>query len=362
MAAYTTIDDPSAYFKVQLYTGDGSTPSITFDDTDTDMQPDLVWIKNRDQADSHCLFDAVRGATEMLNPDTDTAEATDADTLTSFDSDGFALGADVKVNTNTEKYVSWNWKANGTGSSNTDGSINTTATSANTTSGFSISTYTGTGSAATIGHGLGSIPKMIILKSRVGTDIWAVYNIGMTSAPETDFMSMARTDATSDSDTFWNDTAPTSTVFSVGTSADINDSGDTNVAYCFAEKQGFSKFGSYVGNGDGSSDENGPFIYTGFRPAFVITKSIDSTTAWLIFDTKRLGYNPSNNRLYTQVAAAEGAAGASTDSIDFLSNGFKIKTTITSTSHANKSGDTYIYMAFAEAPFVNSNGVPCNAR
>ena len=349
MAVYTTIDDPSAYFKVQLYTGDGSTPSITFDDTDTDMQPDLVWIKNRDQADSHCLFDAVRGATEMLNPDTDTAEVTDADTLTSFDSDGFALGADVKVNTNTEKYVSWNWKANGTGSSNTDGSINTTATSANTTSGFSISTYTGTGSAATIGHGLGSIPKMIILKSRGASNIFAVYNIGMTSAPETDFMKLSRPDATSDLDIIWNDTAPTSTVFSVGTLTDVNDSGDTNVAYCFAEKQGFSKFGAYEGNGNA----DGPFVYTGFRPALVMTKSVDSTSSWHIFDNKREGYNVDNDPLVAEVNTAE----ATTDMIDLLSNGFKFRT-----SSDPNVAETYIYMAFAEAPFVNSNGVPCNAR
>ena len=349
MAAYTTINDPSAYFKVQLYTGDGSTPSITFDDTDTDMQPDLVWIKNRDATDSHCLFDAVRGATEMLNPDTDTAEVTDADTLTSFDSDGFALGADVKVNTNTEKYVSWNWKANGTGSSNTDGSINTTATSANTTSGFSISTYTGTGSAATIGHGLGSIPKMIILKSRGASNIFAVYNIGMTSAPETDFMKLSRPDATSDLDIIWNDTAPTSTVFSVGTLTDVNDSGDTNVAYCFAEKQGFSKFGAYEGNGNA----DGPFVYTGFRPALVMTKSVDSTSSWHIFDNKREGYNVDNDPLVAEVNTAE----ATTDMIDLLSNGFKFRT-----SSDPNVAETYIYMAFAEAPFVNSNGVPCNAR
>jgi hypothetical protein len=313
------------------------------------MQPDLVWIKNRDATDSHCLFDAVRGATEMLNPDTDTAEVTDADTLTSFDSDGFALGADVKVNTNTEKYVSWNWKANGTGSSNTDGSINTTATSANTTSGFSISTYTGTGSAATIGHGLGSIPKMIILKSRGASNIFAVYNIGMTSAPETDFMKLSRPDATSDLDIIWNDTAPTSTVFSVGTLTDVNDSGDTNVAYCFAEKQGFSKFGAYEGNGNA----DGPFVYTGFRPALVMTKSVDSTSSWHIFDNKREGYNVDNDPLVAEVNTAE----ATTDMIDLLSNGFKFRT-----SSDPNVAETYIYMAFAEAPFVNSNGVPCNAR
>ena len=353
MAAYTTIDDPSAYFKVQLYTGDGSTPSITFDDTDTDMQPDLVWIKNRDQSDSHCVFDAVRGATEVLHADANTAEVTDADSLTSFDSDGFALGADVKVNTNTEAYVAWCWKANGAGSSNTAGSINTTATSANTTAGFSISTYTGTGqSGATIGHGLGAVPHLIICKKRGATGNWATYHHKNTSAPATDYLWLDTTAATADDAGYWNDTDPTSVLFTVGDNSRTNGIA-TMVAYAWAGVQGFSKFGSYTGNGNA----DGPFIYTGFRPAFLIIKQSGvSGSSWHLYDNKRSPFNVVNDLLYANTIAAEG----SDYDLDFLSNGFKIVEAV-GAGH-NTDNYTYLYWAFAEAPFVNSNGVPCNAR
>ena len=334
MAAYTTIDDPSAYFKVQLYTGDGSTPSITFDDTDTDMQPDLVWIKNRDAADSHCVFDAVRGATEVIHSDATAAEVTDADTLTSFDSDGFALGADVKVNTNTEKYVSWNWKESAT-------------------SGFDIVSYTGNGTDDTdISHNLSAVPKMIIVKNRDAADSWQVYHHKNTSAPETDYLVLDTTAATVDAADRWSDEAPTSSVFTLGDGDEVNTNTENYIAYCFAEKQGFSKFGSYTGNGNA----DGPFVYTGFRPAWVMIKGISSSgDGWFIYDNKRLGYNPDNNYIYADDAAVESTA----DNIDILSNGFKV---IRYSSAFNTSGGVFTYAAFAEASFVNSNGVPCNAR
>ena len=328
--AYTAIDDPEAYFQVKTYTGDGSTPSITLDG-DTDMQPDFVWIKNRDQTDDHCIFDSVRGATKVLTPE-EGAETTDADTLTSFDSDGFALGADVKVNTNTEAYVAWCWKESAT-------------------AGFDIVTFTGDGSARTISHSLSAVPHMYHVKSREGRP-WSVYHHKNTAAPETDKLTLGDNDATADSNVYWNDTAPTSSVFSLGTTADVNDDTKVHMAYLWSEKQGFSKFGSYAGNG---STTDGPFLYTGFRAAWFMCKRTDGAGSWGIFDNKREGYNVDNDPLVANTSNAEGTS----DMIDLLSNGFKSRTT---SEANNESGETYIYMAFAEAPFVNSNGVPCNAR
>ena len=330
--AYTTIDNPELYFQVKLYTGDGSTPSITLDG-DEDMQPDVVWIKNRDATDSHCIFDAVRGATEVLHVDTSALEATDADTLTSFDSDGFALGADDKVNTNTENYVAWCWKESAT-------------------AGFDIVTATGTGSAHTIAHSLSAVPHLMISKEKSGSiNDWRMYNHKNTSAPETDSIIINETSGTEDNATHWNDTAPTSSVFTVGTGSVTNRTDSTYVYYLWTEKQGFSKFGEYTGNGNA----DGTYVHLGFRPAFLILKRTDGTQGWLMWDNKRLGYNPDNNHLQPHDNDAFGTA----DTLDLLSNGFKIRE---SGAGTNGSGNTYIYMAFAEAPFVNSNGVPCNAR
>jgi len=344
--AYTTIDDPEAHFQAVIYTGDGSADHAITLPADTDMQPDFVWIKNRDGADSHCLFDAARGATEVLHCDTTALEATDADTLDSFTSDGFQVDADVKVNTNTEKYVAWNWKANGSGSSNTDGSINTTKTSANTTSGFSINTFTGTGSAATIGHGLGVVPKMIIVKTRGQASTWSVYH---ASLGETKLLRLEGTNAVGTETGWWNDVAPTSTLFTIGG----NHYDDTQVAYCFADVQGFSKFGSYTGNGNA----DGTFVYTGFRPAYVMLKKSSGTASWRTYDNKRDTFNVMDKTLLADADAAEETG--TNKYLDFLSNGFKLRSTDADT---NASGATYIYMAFAEAPFVNSEGVPANAR
>jgi hypothetical protein len=352
--AYTTIDDPEAYFQVKLYTGDGSTPSITLDG-DTDMQPDLVWIKNRDQTDSNCLFDAVRGATKVIHADATDTETTDADTLTSFDSDGFALGADVKVNTDTEAYVAWCWKA-GTSFSNdasatSIGTVDSTG-SASATAGFSIVSFDLTGESGneTIKHGLSTAPKVVITKRRSGgAGDWTSYfgAIGNT------YLVLQRTLAGQTTTDFMNNTAPTTSVFTVGDPSWW--ATDPFIAYCFSEVQGFSKFGSYTGNGNA----DGAFIYTGFRPAYLLLKDYTSANNynWVILDNKRDPSNGIDRRLQASGNVAEYTDVSNL--CDFVSNGFKWTT---SNANWNASGTGYIYMAFAEAPFVNSNGVPCNAR
>ena len=333
------ISDPSAYFQATTYTGNGSTQSINQSGNST-FQPDFVWIKNRDATDSHVLTDAVRGATKILAADTTGVESTDTDTLTAFESDGFALGADVKVNTNTEDYIAWQWKANGSGSSNTDGSINTTSTSVYTTAGVSISTYTGTGSAATIGHGLGVAPSVVMVKKREsGTDdAWIVWHKRL-SGPNY-YLNLNDSGAETTDTNYWNNTLPTSSVFHVGASNGTNQSTKTFVAYCFAEIEGFSKFGSYVGTG--SSGNNGPFVDTGFKPKFIIIKGGQNWTMW---DTARSPYNMLNDNLWCDLNSAESTS--TSYSRDILSNGFKPRGT-----HAivNGSGTTYVYMAFAESP------------
>ena len=265
--AYTTIDDPSAHFHTHLYTGNNSNRSETNDANAGDFQPDWVWIKARSETKDHRAFDSTRGATKVIYPSLTNAEGTTATSLTSFDSDGFSLGSSDGINKNTITYVAWQWKANGgTTSSNTDGSITSTV-QANTTAGFSIVTYTGTGSAATLGHGLGSSPEVVIAKSRSQAYSWIVYHKAAASDAHTDYLGLDDADALIDFP-MWNDTAPTSTVFSVGTDVAVNNNTKNFVAYCFKEIQGYSKFGSYTGNGNA----DGAFVYTGFRPAWIMGK------------------------------------------------------------------------------------------
>ena len=350
MAVYTQIDDPSAHFKVQLWTGNATNRSITFDDTDTNMQPDLIWLKNRDGTDWHDVTDALRGVTKSIYPyETDT-EDTVADAVTAFGSDGFSIGTNNQVNKNTDKYVSFCWKANGTGSSNTAGSINTTATSANTTAGISIVTYTGDeNSSATLGHGLNSVPSMIITKGRTYASSWATYHKAITADY---WLQLCETDAKGDVNTIWNDTEPTSTLFTVGSSNQVNDAYNY-VAYCFADVQGFSKVsGKYTGNGD----SNGIFVPLSFKPAFLMTKRIDGVAGWSVKNNKTDPENPVDRALFANASDAEAT---NQYVIDFLSNGFKIRD---ASAGVNGSGNTYIFAAFAEASFVNSKGVPCNAR
>ena len=353
--AYTTIDDPSAHFKVQLYTGNATDDTaISFNDTDTTMQPDFIWIKNRSASGDHSLVDVTRGVTKYFTTSGNDEEQTYTNSVKSFDSDGFTLGTRAIANGSGNNLVAWCWKTQGgAGSSNTAGSINTTTTSVNTTSKFSISTYTGTGSAATIGHGMSSVPHWILCKERGAAGDWAMYHHKNTSAPETDVLEFNNTAATADNNGMWNDTAPTSTLITLGGSAVLNNSSDTYVCYAWSEVQGFSKFGSYTGNGNA----DGTFVYTGFRPAFIIfKKSSGSGDDWSMYDYKRTGYNSAGNEeLRPNTTAAE----QDVDRIDILSNGFKART---SSGETNESGSSYVYMAFAEAPFVNSEGVPCNAR
>ena len=347
--AYTTINKSTDYFNTKLYTGNGSAGNAQ---TGVGFQPDWVWIKTRDTSNNHTIFDAVRGVTKRLRSNQDNAENTSSG-VTSFDSDGFTVGSDSAGNTSGGTMVAWNWKAGGgQGSSNTDGTINTTYTSVNTTSGFSISKYTGTGSNATVGHGLGVVPKMIIVKCLDQTHWWFTYHV---SIGNTKHVTLNTGNAESGaSAAYWNNTTPTSSVFSIGTDTGVNQSGQDYIAYCFAEKTGFSKFGSYVGNGNA----DGSFIYTGFKPAFVMIKyaSGGGSGNWTMYDSKRLGYNVSNSYIYANESNTESSV---SHIIDLVSNGFKCRA---NSSDTNTNGGTMIYMAFAEAPLVGSNDIPANAR
>ena len=351
--AYITFQ-PNDYFNTKLHTGNGAEQAIT----GVGFQPDFTWIKKRNGTAVHYLFDAVRGATYFLNSDQNYANQDNAQSLKSFDSDGFTLGTMAGANNNSDTFVSWNWRAGaGQGSSNTDGTINTTYTSVNTTSGFSICQWEGTGANATIGHGLGAVPKMYIVKNIDASNDWNVYHHRMGN---THRLFLNTTAAKEDNASAWNDTSPTSSVFSIGTNTNVNQSGSTMIAYVFAEKQGFSKFGQY----DGDGNTWGPFIYTGFKPAFVLWKRTDSANGWIIMDNKRptvnsvsIDLNPVKYLLEAQSNAAE--ATASSYEVDYLSNGFKIKNT---NNVFNNSSGTYVYMAFAAAPLVGTNNVPCTAR
>jgi len=340
--AYTTINKPTDYFNTKLWTGNGGTQSIT----GVGFQPDLVWSKGRTLGGyNHYLIDSVRGSTKPIHSNLTDAEYTDANSISSFNSDGYTFGTSNGFNNGSNTYVGWNWKANGAGSANTDGSISSTV-SANTTSGFSIVSYTGTGANATVGHGLGSAPTMIIVKNINSTNDW---NIGH-SAIGWDKRLFFNTNAES-SGASWNSTAPTSSVFSIGTAGATNTSSNTHVAYCFAEKTGYSKFGSYTGNGNA----DGTFVYTGFKPAWIMYKDISGTSDWYIMDTKRRTFNVTDVRLEANNSDAE-VTGAG-DKIDILSNGFKFRH---SSGSFNISGNSYIYMSFAEEPLVGDN--PCTAR
>ena len=331
----TASSQANDYMNIALYTGTGSSQSIT----GLGFQPDWTWIKGRSGATDHGLYDAVRGVQKQLESNTTPAETTETTGLTAFGSDGFTVGALAQLNTSSATYVAWNWKANGAGSSNTQGSITSTV-SANTTAGFSIVTYTGTGANATVGHGLGVAPSIYIVKRRNNDDAWFVYSNQLAA---TQYLRLNSTNAAATFN-FWQDTAPTSSVFYISTDVSVNASSDTYVAYCFAQVAGYSAFGSYTGNG--SSD--GTFVFTGFRPRYLLIKRTDTTGDWNIIDTSRSTYNQTNNVLWANLADAD-AAGQGTD---ILSNGFKLRSTGLVT---NASGGTYIYAAFAENPFKYAN-------
>ena len=361
--AYTTINDPSAHFHTLLYTGDGNSGrALTNSANAGDLQPDWVWIKKRSggSARSHNLYDSTRGGTKLLHSNSDQAESTQNAGLTAFGTNGFTLGSDDGVNgSGAGTYVAWQWKANGgTRSTFTESGSNPAGgRQVNTTAGFSIIDYTGTGGAGTIAHGLGAIPKFWVIKNRSGSGwSWYVYHGANTSAPETDNLYLNNTDATLDDNTRWNDTAPTSTNITLGTNGGVNQDGETLICYAWAEIQGYSKFGGYTGNGNA----DGPFIYTGFKPAWIMIKRTDAAKNWYIADSKRSPSNVNKAHLVANSNAAEDTSGDGTDSyFDILSNGFKLRQDF---SHLNADGGTFVYIAFAEHPFVSSEGVPCTAR
>ena len=342
--AYSSIVKPSDYFNTKLYTGNSSTNNIT----GVGFQPDWVWMKNRGALDSHYLYDAVRGVTKNIYSNLTSAEGTASNGLTAFGTDGFTLGNEGDINGNGNNYVSWNWKANGAGSSNTDGSITSTV-SVNTTAGFSIVKYAGSNSNVTVGHGLGVAPKMILIKNLSSATSWTVYHESVGNDKRLVLNTEGAQEGTNQ---FSFGTSPTSSVFALGGGyGDVCTSGADYIAYCFAEKQGFSKFNSYSGAGS-----NLPFIYTGFKPAFVMIKRSDVSDNWNIFDNKRNEFNLTDKRLYPNSNSAE--LTASSVSLDLLSNGFKLRGT---DSQINNSSGTYIYMCFGQS-IVGSNNIPATAR
>ena len=329
--AYTTIDDPSAYFQTALYTGDGNAQTIT-NDGNSDLQPDWVWISMRSHADNRVLFDSVRGVTKRLVSNLNSLEVTVSDMVTAFNSDGFSVGTNTNVTGDGKTFVGWQWKKTAD-------------------AGFDIVTATGTGSAKTIAHSLSAVPHIIISKEKTGSvNDWTIYHHKNTAAPETDSLILNETNATADQNTHWNDTAPTSSVFTVGSGSVTNRNNSTYVYYLFSEKQGFSKFGSYTGN----ANADGTFVYTGFKPAWVMVKKSSGANNWVIQDTKRNPRNMMTEFLMANVTDAEGTG----LNFDFLSNGFKLR----SNSGGTNSAATYVYLAFAGEPLVTSEGVPATAR
>ena len=346
--AYATFNKPSLHFNTKTFTGNGSAASVT----GVGFQPDMVWIKHQTDISDHVLADVVRGTTKYIRPNSTDAETTNAQSITSFDTDGFTHGTlgDIASSGNV---CSWNWKAaNAQGSSNTDGSINTTYTSVNTAAGFSISTYTGNGSnGATVGHGLGAIPDTVWIKRLSNADGMIVYHSAYGNNAS---VKMDR-DGTSEGN-FWNSTTPTSSVVTITNSTECNSNGQTYVMYAFAPKKGYSRFGKYVGNGNA----DGNFIYTGFKPAFIMVKNITSTAIWMLYDNKRdTDGNPNRKALMPSETNAEDV---NAEQLDFLSNGFKTRAVGVK---LNDNAQTFLYWAFAAEPLVanvGANGLPATAQ
>jgi hypothetical protein len=337
--AYTTIDNPELYFQAVTYTGNSSDGNAITLDGDENLSPNLIWIATRNNTMSKRVYDSVRGVNAALLSDTDVAEDQYAayGQFESFDSDGFTLGVGTNSdgtqghgsNTTGHTYVAWCWNESAT-------------------AGFDIVSYTGSGSNRTVSHGLGSAIKFLWVKNR--DDGGENHTIWHQDIANTHALFLNHTSISESYTTRWNSTTPTSSVFTVGTSNGVNGNTKDYIAYCFAEKQGFSKFGKYEGN----NDADGPFVYTGFKPAFVLLKDIDATNNWGILDNKRASFNEISAMMNPNVDGTEGA----NNEVDFLSNGFKLR----SADGNSNAAETYVYAAFAEQPFVNSNGVPCNAR
>jgi hypothetical protein len=361
--AYTTIDKSSDYFDTKLHTGTGGSKTLAYD-----FEVDFYWTKMRNDAYPHNLFDSSRGNNALLRASQNNTEVSAANTVSFGNASGITLGSDGSsygVNQanndsgSSATFVGFAWKANGgTTSSNSSGSITSTV-QASTTAGFSIVTYTGNGSqGATIGHGLGVVPNVVLVKGRSIGDSWTMLHTGIASDFQTDMIKLDENGAAQDNSVFWNDTAPTSSVFTVdgaGGETKVNANGYTYVTYCFANIQGYSKFGSYTGNGN----VDGPFVYLGFKPAWLLIKETGNTNEWRLFDNKRSPINQVSIHFESDTNLAETDGGTSYNGYDFLSNGFKVRT---SNAGNNRDGGTYIYMAFAEHPFVSSKGVPTTAR
>tara|TARA_B100000575_G_C23131844_1_gene656676 strand:+ start:2069 stop:3160 length:1092 start_codon:yes stop_codon:yes gene_type:complete len=361
--AYTTINDPSKHFQITTHTGNGASTQAITNGGNSDMQPDLIWTKQRTDAVGHNWTDSTRGASKALFSEGDDAEDTGGN-INSFDSDGFTTTDANRTNQNTKEYISWQWKANGGSRTtfNESGSNPGGGYQANTTAGFSIVDYTGTGSNGTVSHGLGKIPGWMVIKARTeptggthfGSDQgnWVVYHHDIATDPATDALFLNLNSDRVDSAGAFNDTDPTTSVFTIGNNVDVNEDADTYIAYVWNEVQGFSKFGQYIGNGNA----NGPFVYTGFTPAFLMIKRL-ATDDFFIVDNVRDPVNPRGIKfLYANQNAAEVT---SDKDLDIYSNGFKCRAV---TGFHNDPGNTYIYMAFAKHPFVTSTGVPCPAH
>jgi hypothetical protein len=345
-SSYASIPDGSQQFQIKLWNGTGSSGGSNQTITGYNFEPQFAWIKNRSDAEHHALFDQIRGATKVLYSSLSAAEASQANGLVNFTSDGFQLGIDGKVNALNKAHVGWAWNSATSTSSNSDGSI-TSSVRANSSAGFSIVSYTGDGAAsATIGHGLNAVPEMIMLKNRDDSDEGVVYHVGTdTTSPENYFLRLFSTSngnaARNDGGARWNDTAPTSSVFSVGTEDEVN-AGENYIAYCFTSIPGYSAFGSYTGNGNA----DGPFVALSFKPRWIMFKNTTSAIGWYILDTQRDEHNVSNTFLFANTSGAEG--NASTSLVDILSSGFKLRGT---GDTVNASASVYVYAAFAEHPF-----------
>ena len=346
MAAYINFQ-PKDNFHTNLWTGNSTTDRAM---TGVGFKPDLLWIKSRSEGTDHEWNDAVRGSTKYLRSNVANGEGTEAESVKSFDADGYTLGNANYWNWTAKTFAGWSWKAGTTTGITGSPSITPAAYSFNQTAGFSIIKYVGNGTAgATIPHGLGAVPHFAIFKYLDGAEAWGVYHHSIGNGKKL-VLNTTETEVTQS--TIWNNTSPTSTLFSIGTHANVNTNSINNIAYIFTEKKGYSKFGSYMGNGN----IDGPFAYTGFRPAMIIRKrATGSTNDWYITDNKRLGYNPNNAYLFPNTTQTE----SDITRIDFLSNGFKIRTTDTGDNDTN---ETYVYAAFAEFPIVSSNSKAGTAR
>ena len=353
--AYTTIDDPSAYFQNLIWSGNATDDRALTFDGNSDLQPDFTWFKCRSNSTNHQLIDSVRGVTKQLNSNLAAAETTDSTLFKSFNSDGITIGTGGVVNDSGRTYCAWNWKGGTTASGTTGGSGTgkSYSYSANTTSGFSVVTYTGNATAGhLIPHGMSKVPRLIHVKSRGDDNGWQSGTIVSASAWNDHGYLYLNNAFGTDANQFG--ATPDSTNFRLGTGTGTNGNNGTRVALCFADVQGFQKIGKYVGNGNA----DGTFVYTGFRPAYVIQKSLTTAYGWQIYDNKRGGFNSQNDEIVANADSAE-TDGSGNGFPDFLSNGFKLRNT---DINKNASGVPYLYLAVAESPFVTSTGVPTTAR